>query len=165
MALTAPARYSNRVGASLTGQNPYRVKNAVRIYHGALVGIDPNSGYIQNWSSGSAALIKFLGLAMPLENSVLGDTAASPIVECPVNESGQILEGVTVAGAVAPLGGGATGRPGVPVYATDENTFTVTATSNVGAVGRLVRCTSAGVGDVQLFSPMEYLALESLGKV
>ena len=57
------------------------------------------------------------------------------------------------------------GKTGVPVYASDENTFTVTATSNVGAVGELVRCDTAGIGDVRLFTPTEYLALESLGKV
>lgn len=164
MSLTAPVRYSNRAGVSTVGQNSYRVKNAVRIYHGALVGIDPNSGQLQNWSSASAANIRFRGLAMPTENSVLGDSSGTPPPECPVNESGLILEGISVTGA-RPAGEVGTKGPGQPVYASDENTFTMTATSNVGAIGELVRCDTAGVGDVRLFTPEEYLALEALGKV
>lgn len=177
MALTAPKTYSNRPGVSLSSQNSYKVKGGVTIYHGALVGIDPNSGYLQKWSSASAANIKFRGMAMPVAaTNVPGQTTAgavigitdgtvSPVPECPVNESGIILEGVTVAGAVPASGGVATGKPGVPVYATDDNTFTVTATSNVGAIGELVRCDTAGTGDVRLYTPQEYNALESLGKV
>ena len=174
MALTAPIRYSNRAGVSITSQNSYIVKNQT-IYAGALVGIDPNSGFLENWTSASAANIKFRGLAMPIgatnvsgqttANAVVGSPTSTPPPECPVDESGTILEGVTVAGAVPALQGGATGKPGVPVYATDENTFTVTATSNVGAIGELVRCTVAGTGDVRLYTPQEYNALEALGKV
>jgi len=164
MSLTAPARYSNRAGVSTVGQNSYRVKDGITIYHGALVGIDPNSGVLQNWSSASAANIRFRGLAMPLSNSILGDEDGTPPPECPVNESGIILEGVTVAGA-RPANEVGTKGPGQPVYASDENTFTMTATSNVGAIGELVRCDTAGVGDVRLFTPQEYMALEALGKV
>lgn len=175
MSLTAPVRYSNRPGVSLHAQNSYKVKPSQTIYHGALVGIDPNSGYLENWTAGSAANVKFRGLAMPVAaNNISGQTTAGAVIgsttapqpECPVNEGGVILEGVTVAGAKAPASGGATtGKQGVPVYASDENTFTVTATSNVGAVGELVRCDTDGTGDVRLFTPTEYLALESLGKV
>ena len=175
MSLTAPARYSNRPGVSLHAQNSYKVRPSMTIYHGALVGIDPNSGFLVNWSSGSAANIKFRGVAMPVgATNVSGQTTPGAVIgsltapqpECPVNEGGVILENVTVAGAVVPVSGGAvTGKTGVPVYASDENTFTVTATSNVGAVGELVRCDTAGIGDVRLFTPTEYLALEALGKV
>jgi hypothetical protein len=160
MALTAAVRYSNRAGNGLAGQTSYKVKGLVRIYHGALVGVDPNSGYVQNWTSGSAALLRFRGLAMPLSDSVLGDTtgATLPTPECPVNESGLILEGVTVTGAVQ-------SSVGKAVYASDENTLTMTATSNVGSIGEVTRFVSSGVADVRLFTPQEYLALESLGKV
>lgn len=161
MALTAPARYGNRIGESLTGQNSYVVKNLQKIYHGALVGIEPGQGMLQNWTSASATVLRFLGVAMPKANSVTGNVlgiTTEAQVECPVNESGIVLEDVTVAGATQD-------DVGDPVYATDENTFTMSATSNVGAVGRLVRFTSAGKGDVQLFTPAQYLALESLGKV
>lgn len=171
MSLTAPARYSNRPGNGNSGQNSYIVKAGQTIYHGALVGIDPNIGLLQNWSSASAANVRFRGIAMPVgttlaPTSVVGSPTSSPPPECPVNESGIILEGATVAGAKAAGTVGSTpGTPGKPVYATDENTFTMTATSNVGAIGELVRCTTDGVGDVRLFTPQEYLALESLGKV
>ena len=174
MALTAAVRYSNRAGNGLAGQNSYVVEGGQTIYHGALVGIDPNNGYLQNWSSASAGILRFRGLAMPLgatnvagqtvANAVVGSPSSTPQPECPVNESGLILEGVTVAGALVP---GTVGTKGVgtPVYATDENTFTTTATSNVGAIGEIVRCTTAGVADVRLFTPAEYLALEAVGKV
>lgn len=169
MALTASVRYSNRPGNGQAGQNSYIVEAGQTIYGGALVGIDPNIGLLQNWSSASAANMRFRGIAMPVgtaanPNSAVGAPTATPPVECPVNESGLILEGVTVAGAKA-AGSVNTKGPGQAVYATDENTFTMTATSNVGAIGELVRCTTDGVGDVRLFTPQEYLALESLGKV
>jgi hypothetical protein len=159
MALTAVARYGNRVGESLTGMNSYVVKNLSKIYHGALVGAEPGQGMLQNWTSASAVLLRFLGLAMPKTDSVTGVVlGVNPQIECPVNESGVILEDITVAGSTQD-------DVGDPVYATDENTFSMTPTSNVGAVGRLVRFTTAGKGDVQLFTPAQYLALESLGKV
>lgn len=165
MALTAIARYGNRVGASLVSQNSYIVRTAAKIFAGALVGLDPNSGALANWSSASAANLRFLGLAMPVSAEfVTGAQTAVPPPEMPVNESGLILEGVTVAGAL-PIVGGNTKGPGQAVFATDENTFTLTATSNVGSIGRVVRCTVAGIADIQLHTPAEYMALESLGKV
>lgn len=164
MALTAPARYTNRAGISLVGQNSYPVKNAITIWHGALVGVD-TAGYLTKWSSGTAAvLLAFKGLAMPVgarsnDAKVVGDTAATPVPECPVNESGLILDGVSVTGATTQA------SVGDPVYATDENTFTMTATPNVSAIGTLVRWKSSGVGDVQLMTPEGYQALDALGKV
>jgi hypothetical protein len=175
MSLTAPVRYSNRPGVSLHAQNSYKVKPGVTIYAGALVGVDPNSGYLQNWSSASAANVRFRGIAMPVAatnvsgqttpGAVIGSASLSPTPECPVNEGGVILEGVTVAGAKVPVFGSNSGQQSYPVYATDENTFTMTATLNVGAIGELVRCDVAGIGDVRLFTPQEYLALEAIGKV
>lgn len=161
MALTAAARYSQRAGASLVGQNSYIVKNSTVIYPGALVGIDPNSGYLQNWQQSSGTL-RFTGLAMAnptgTATSITGSTSASPPVECAVNESGVILEAIAVTGAVQT-------SVGKPVFATDENTFTMTQTTNVGAVGFLKRFVSASNCDVQLWTPAEYNALESYGKV
>ena len=63
-ALTAVKRYSMRPGNGLMGQNSYIVKNGVKIYHGALVGTDPNTGNLMNWQQSSGA-IRFKGVAMP----------------------------------------------------------------------------------------------------
>lgn len=162
MALSRVARYSMRPGGSLIGQNSYIVKNGIKIYHGALVGTDPNSGYLQNWQQ-SSGTIRFKGLAMPrgarsTDGSVTGDTSATPKPECEVNESGVILEGISVTGATQLF-------VGEPVYATDNNTFTVSATTNVGAVGTLVGFRSSSDCDVQLHTPGEYDAMQSYGKV
>jgi hypothetical protein len=175
MALTAPVTYNHR-GGNLVGTNSYIVRNNETIFAGALVGLDPNSGALCNWSSASSgANIRFKGIACPVAapnipgqttvGAVIGNTSANPVPECPVDESGVILEGIAVTGALPVTPGQTTGHPGVPVFATDNNTFTVSTTSNVGAVGELIRCTAAAIGDVRLFTPQEYLALEAIGKV
>ena len=162
MALTAIARYRQRT----PGLGSYTVKNGITIYAGALVGIDPNSGYLQNWNEDSAA-IRFVGLADPrlvpttlgvTPDSVLGDTSATDPPKCEVNESGPILEEVAVAGAVQ-------SSVGAPVYASDENTLTMSATSNVGAIGRLAAFRSASDCDVQLFTPNDYMGVQDYGQV
>jgi len=162
MALSAEQRYEQRD----RGRNAYIVKTSEVIYPGALVGVDPNSGYLQAWDSDSAA-IRFLGLAEPrlvpttlgvTPSSVTGNTAATEPPETDVNESGVILESIAVTSA-------AQTSVGAPVYASDDNTFTVSATSNVGAIGRLVRFVSASDCDVELFTPAEYMGVDDAGQV
>lgn len=166
MALTAIVRYSQRVGSHTVGNASYIIKNSAVIYHGALVGIDPNSGYLQNWNDDSAAII-FAGIAIPrlvpvtlgtAPISVTGNTSASPKVECEVDEGGVILEAIAVTGAVQT-------SVGKPVYASDENTFTMSATPNVGAIGLIKRFVSASNCDVQLFTPAEYAGVDDAGQV
>lgn len=162
MALTAAKRYSMKE-RNPEEINSYPVKNGTTIYYGALVGIDSvlvSSGKLVNWNV-SSGMLRFCGIAIPrgtrdLPYSVLGNSGGT--VVCEVYEGGGRLENVVVAGAVAL-------SLGDPVYASDENTFTMTATANVGAVGRIVRYVSAGVADVQLWSAMEYAAMENFGKV
>lgn len=167
MALTALVRYNMRERNPLA-INSYPIRNGVKIYHGALVGISTigvTDGRVVNWSDSSGAL-QFLGLAMLTQQVSAGSGTsgeatgdANGTVECPVMESGPILEQISVAGASAEQ------NVGDPVYATDEDTFTLTPTSNVGAVGRVTRYHSGTTCDVQLFSSQEYRALQEVGKV
>lgn len=163
MALTAPVRYSMRQ-RSPEEINSYPVRNAMVIYYGALVGLDTVNiglGRLVNWNDNSG-MLRFCGIAIPRGDrdnpqSVTGNSAGT--VKCEVYEGGGTLENVTVTGLTALLG------LGDPVYASDENTFTLTATPNVGAVGRVVRYISSTKGDVQLYSAMEYAANQNFGKV
>lgn len=158
MTLSAPVRYSMR-DVQTIGYNSYPVRSGVTIYHGALVGLSTvgvTDGRLVNWSSGSGAL-RFIGLAIPNSPTVVGNAAGS--VECPVLEGGVILEDVSVTGAESAQ------NVGDPVYASDENTFTLSATSNVGAVGVVDRYKSGTSCDVRLYSRMEYNALQEVGKV
>lgn len=150
MALTAPVRYVARP----RNMESYRVKDGVTIYHGALVGVDTDDGALKNWAAGTDDGIMFLGIAMPKGNSILGDEDGLPPVECPVDTSGMILEGVAVTGVT-----GHTADVGDLVYATDENTFTKTASpAGKWAVGTILRVRSGTSCDVRLFTPAEYRA-------
>lgn len=167
MALTAPKRYSMR-DQQPNAINSYPVRSGMTIYYGALVGLSTvgvTDGRLVNWSSGSGAL-RFCGIAQPTQQISAGSgTAGSATgnaagtVECPVYEGGAILENVSVTGLSANQ------NVGDPVYASDENTFTLTATSNVGAVGVISRFITGTSGDIQLYSKQEYNAMENVGKV
>jgi len=149
MALSRAQRYITRGGG--IKRNSYPVETSEQIYYGAIVGLDRNTGRIQNLDENSN-LLDFIGVAIPENNSVTGISAGT--VECPVDESGLILEQVSVTGVAAQ------GSVGELVYATDENTFTLTATSNRGAIGRVVRWYSGTTCDVELHTPMSYRAQE-----
>ena len=147
MALSAKTHYNTRARS----QQSYVVENAAVIYHGALVGLDIVTGRLQPWNSDSVSL-KFRGVATPQDDSVTG--VAGTTVECPVDEGGMILHNVGVTGASAQA------NVGDLVYATDDNTLTLTATTNVGAIGEVVRYITGTSCDVRLWTPAEYRAQE-----
>lgn len=163
MALSAAKRYSMKQ-RNPEMINSYPVRSGQTIYYGALVGISTvgvTDGRVVKWSSGSGAL-RFLGIAIPRgtrdnPESVTGNAGGT--VVCEVYEGGTILENVPVTGATSQQ------VVNDPVYASDDNTFSLTPTSNVGAVGRVARYRSSGYADVQLYSAMEYLAMQNVGKV
>jgi hypothetical protein len=148
--------------------NSYPVRSGMTIYYGALVGISTvgvTDGRLVNWSSASGAL-RFCGIAQPTQQVSAGSGTSGQVtgnaagtIECPVSEGGIILENVSVTGLSANQ------NVGDPVFATDENTFTLTQTSNVGAVGVISRYITGTRGDIQLYSKMEYNANENVGKV
>lgn len=128
--------------------NAYQAANAVQFYAGSFVGLDVSTGRAVLWSD--TANLRWLGMAL---RKVKGDTTATPIPEVEVNESGAILEKVSVTGVTG------IGDQGAPVYATDDDTLTLTPTVNVKAVGRIVRFISGTSVDVELLTPAEYAAL------
>jgi hypothetical protein len=126
----------------------YKVTNALQIYAGSLVGIDSATGYAVLW--GDTATYRFRGVAL---NKVKGDTAAVNIPEVEVNESGERLIGVSVAGVSSIASVGAL------VYASDDNTFTLTPGNNAKAIGHVTRWHTGAICDVALFTPDEYYGL------
>lgn len=158
MALTAPAYYTMTDHNPLN-RNSYPVRNGQTIYKGALVGISTvgvTDGRLVNWDADSGAL-DFLGIADPVANTAVGNSGGT--VECPVVQGPVTLDNVAVTGA------NSADDVGDAVYASDENTFTLTPTSNVGAVGWLSRYVSSGRGNVTLFSPNEYRGVDDKGQV
>lgn len=143
MALTAdsfPETVARGVGSIIA-------LNGTTIYAGALVAIDAN-GFATNWADTSG----FVGLAGTALAQAIGDTSASPNVEVSLNTSGPIYAKVAVTGSTGQTDVGA------KCYATDENTFNLSASTNVYAVGIVTRYYSGTTCDVRLFTPAEYVA-------
>lgn len=130
------------------GITTYKVTNGVQIYAGSFVGIDSSTGYAVLWAD--SANYRFAGIAL---NKVLGNTGLTTIPEVEVNENGVALINVSVTG-VSDIT-----HVGDLVYASDDNTFTLTPSSNVKAVGRVTRWYSGALSDVELFTPDEYYGL------
>lgn len=135
------------------------VTNAATIYTGAGVALT-TAGRASPWAD--TAGMEWLGLSMggTARNSsanaggkVVGDTSASPPYEVDVDVSGRVLLGVPVSGASAQA------NIGDRVYSATDNLLTdltLTPTTNVRAIGRIVRYISATSFDVQFFTPAEY---------
>lgn len=137
---------SNKIRATRGADGiSFIAKNGEQFYAGSLVGIDAN-GYAVKW--GDVTGNKFLGFS---QGKVLGNTSISPAPRVEVNTSGVILEKVSVTGASGIL------DLGKKVYGTDDDTLTLTATTNVGAIGFVVGWHSGTICDVKLFTPTEFL--------
>lgn len=143
MALSAAANYEAR----LAGSNSFEVTNALQVFAGALVGVDDSTGRLVLWSDTAGDV--FAGIAL---GDALGDTSASPPVRVAVNTSGTILAKISVTGVSA------IANVLDKIYATDDNTFTTSATSNVDEVGFCVAYHTGSTCDVQLLSMLEYQA-------
>jgi hypothetical protein len=169
MALTAAKLYQIRPRASGIDVQAFKIANAEKIWYGALVALEQNvgadAGYLKNMDDLSGTYDTFVGIAVPPcypdattgawnGNYVTGDTSASPKPECSVDISGPTLEYVSVAGASGQT------NVGERVYASDESTLTLTATSYHYAIGVVVRWHTSTYCDVRLFSFMEYLAMQ-----
>jgi hypothetical protein len=129
------------------GHISIRGTNTSIFYAGALVGVDKSTGLAVKWAD--TANFEWLGLA---KRKVTGDTGATPPTEVEVNATGLVLEDQTVTGLDN------VNDQGDLVYATDDNTFTLTATANVDAIGFVLRFKSGTSGDIQLFTPGEHRA-------
>ena len=130
------------------GQATFVVKNNETIYAGALVGID-SSGYLVNWDNTWGN--RFVGIALETKT---GDTSSSPAVEIKVDTSGVILKNISNANISA-----SQSNVGDFIFSTGydiESDGTLSATSNVGPVGKIVAYNSDNnTIDVMLLTPAE----------
>ena len=125
------------------GRSSYVVVSGDTVYAGGFVGVN-DAGFLVPWDD--TANYEFVGIAL---QTVTGDGT----LECRVNEKGDILKGAAVASA-------AQGSVGELVYCETDNPadLDLTASTNVGPVGRVVRYGgTSGVADVELFTPAEHL--------
>jgi len=129
----------------------YELTNGVTAFAGSLMGLLRSSGRAVLWSD--VANLTFLGPAM---KAAIGDTSASPPPDVNVNESGEIMMKVPVVGAAS------IANQGDRVYATDDDTLTLTPTVNAGAIGTVVRWYVSTTCDVRLLTPSEYEAQEDI---
>lgn len=141
------------------GRGSYIVTNAATVYPGSGVGVT-TAGRLSPWADTAGLMWKGVCLGGTTRNSsanaggkVVGDTSASPPYEADVNEGGVRLLGVPVAGASAQ-----TNVDDLVFCATDNllTDLSLTATVNVGPIGRIRRFNSATSFDVELFDPTEY---------
>ena len=123
----------------------FQLTNSQVIFAGALIGIDTTTGLAVEWFD--TANFIFAGIAL---RGVTGDTTASPGVDVDVNCGGMLLKKIPVTGVTAIT------NVGDLVFASDDNTFDVAATSNVAEVGIITRFYSGTTCDVQLFSLAQY---------
>ncbi len=114
------------------------------IFFGALVKMRGDLGEIENFTDVASGVT--IGIAIPDTDSLTGNTS-SPRVRVKVDESGLTIRGATVAGA-------AQTSETDPVFASDENTFTMTPGTHQ-AIGILEKFISTGIGDIRLFTPAE----------
>ncbi len=160
MPLTERAGYEERPGQQLMS---VPIAAAETIFDGALVEIangGGDSGRALNWNgdtltgggqffAGIARITELTGISLAAGESKTGDTAG--VEEVSIDVSGVVLRGITVAGTSAT-------SVGFPVYASDENTFSITQTPGGNAVGLITRHITGTTVDVQLFSFGQYMA-------
>lgn len=130
------------------GRRAFVIEDAVELFAGSFVGINAG-GYLEGWED--TAGWTFVGLLLEGDT---GDTSATPPPAGKVDCSGPTL----VAAAVASV---ADTDMGALVYCETDNPadMDLTASTNVKAVGWVSRFYSAGIADVTLFTPEEYLGL------
>lgn len=145
--LTANKLYGTKSRGGYASLQAYQVTNAYQIYAGALITVLA-SGRAGTFAD--LATTKFKGVAM---RSVLGNTGATPIPEVEVDCSGLTLEKVSVA-TVASIADNHK-----LVFMSDNQTLTLTAATNMKAIGVITRYYSGTTCDVKLFTDAEHDAL------
>ena len=120
------------------------IVDAKTIFFGALVIMRDTIGEIDNFTDVASGVV--MGIAIPDTESVLG-VSTTPRKKVKVDESGLVIRGAAVTGAVQ-------ASESDKVFASDENTFTMTPGTHA-AIGVLEKFINAGVGDIRLFTPAE----------
>lgn len=134
-------------------QEKFVIAVATRIYDGALVGVTDSTGEATNWRNATASGQIFAGIAIisdaesadgTFPDSLIGNTANT--VKVSVDVSGAVLEKVAVTNVSAVT------HVGDRVYATDEDTLTLTATGGARPIGFVTQWYTGTTCDVKLFS-------------
>jgi hypothetical protein len=156
MALSGPSTTKWRPRGGIDDRQSFIVKSGAVIYHGAMCVIEEDigtgHGYLKPLDSSSGVNDWFVGVARNsglYAESVTGDGT----LECVVDVGGVTLQYKTVTGVTAIT------NTGDPVFASDDNTFTITDVSNMYPVGRIVRWYPSTYCDIRLYSASEYAAM------
>ena len=120
---------------------PFVVDSGVQVYSGSYVCINKATGELV--LAADTVNFEWAGVAT---QTVLGDGT----LECTVDISGKTLARVAVTGVTG------LANVGDLVYVTDDDTLTLTATTNIQAVGVVVRWHSSTTCDVALFAMHEH---------
>lgn len=118
--------------------------NGTTFYRGGLLAINTGTGYAVKHADTSG--LEWLGVC---SRTVTGDTSATPPKKVEVITGPVILRNVAVSGTSAVT------HQGDYVYATDDQTLTVSATSNTKPIGIVLKWHVSTTCDVLLFSPQE----------
>lgn len=130
----------------------YPVIDGVTLYAGWLCGLDQSDGFLKPWSAATSTDLDFKGLCNRTTTGDATPPTGLPVPEATVEECGIVLERVAITGLDAQ------DKVGNPVYCLDEGpTFTLSATPVSKAVGRVKRFWGVGKGDVELYTPNEFL--------
>jgi len=143
MALSAPVELRKRTAVTQS----FIITNSATLYVGGYVALD---------TSGTLAVVadttsfEPVGLVVGFEDaaadgSETGDTGASIPPEAIVDIGGGIVSGLAVTGASAQ------DDVGKLVYATSDDVYTLTPTSNISAVGQIVRFNTTTSFDINFF--------------
>ena len=126
------------------GVRSYTVLSGATLFAGSLVGADA-AGFLAKWADTVGH--EFQGLLLA---GAVGDGTVKGRVDC----SGKTIMEATVGSLVQ-------ASVNALVYCATDNPadFSLSAATNVNAVGWVSRYNSAGVGEVTLFTPEEHLAL------
>jgi hypothetical protein len=156
MALSGPSTTKWRPRGGIADRQAFIVKSSAVIYQGALVVLEEDigtgHGYVKPLLSSSGVNDWFLGVAINsglYAESVTGDGT----LECTVDVGGVTLQYKSVAGVTAIT------NTGDPVFASDDNTLTLTDPTTMYPIGRIVRWYTSTYCDIRLYSASEYAAM------
>jgi len=142
MALSANANYEVRPVEGLL-KLAMKVLTSSVIYNGSFCSHDTTVGAIKPYDGTSADRV----VGWHFGDTVTGNTAASVPPEASICPGGFTIVGLTVAGLTTVLDS----NLGLPVWATDDGTYTATDPSSTGhEVGNIVRYHSSGKADVTM---------------
>lgn len=140
-----------------------QIANSAVVYAGGfaqLRGPDhaTSQGYAAPYNDEKGAIFAGLFESANGLTSATGDTSASPVPEAAIDVDPQVLRRIAVTGAAS------RGDIGKPVYATDDNTLSLTRPTNGTPVGMVVEWHTSTTCDVLLFGLAVQAAIDLGGQ-